>query len=197
MSGDLTQRIAAEQGIDDETAAAIWDAYFGKLVDYARRKMASLPRRAVDEEDVALSALNSFFNGVNEGRFSPKGNDELWKLLATITVRKATAQQRKHFTQKRGGGAIRGESVFLNRRQSDKEGGFGLEQVLDDKNIPGLSVQLMRTVEEMLGQLEGDDLRQVALLRLEGHTTAEIACKLDRSTATIKRRLQRIREIWS
>src|SRR5262245_12699286 len=43
-----------------------------------------------DEEDVALSAFDSFCRNAEEGRFPDlRDRDNLWKLLVTITVRKA------------------------------------------------------------------------------------------------------------
>ena len=86
MSDDITGWIANAQNSDEQAAAAIWDAYFQKLVSYARTKLSAMPKRAVDEEDVVLSAMNSFFRGAQKGRFDPKDRDELWNLLATITA---------------------------------------------------------------------------------------------------------------
>jgi hypothetical protein len=47
-------------------------------------------RRVADEEDVALSAFDSFCAGAERGRFPDlKDRDNLWALLVTITARKA------------------------------------------------------------------------------------------------------------
>ena len=47
------------------------------------------PRRASDEEDVALSAFQSFYQGIARGRFPQlEDRDNLWRLLITITARK-------------------------------------------------------------------------------------------------------------
>ena len=90
MDDDITQwigKLAEQRG---EAAEVIWREYFEKLVRLARRKLESLPRRAFDEEDVAISAMNSFFKAADAGRF-PKleDRDDLWRILVTITVRKA------------------------------------------------------------------------------------------------------------
>lgn len=195
MSDEITQWIAQAKKTDEDAAAAIWDAYFEKLVAYARRKLSSMPRRAADEEDVVLSAMNSFFRGARNGQLNPKDRNELWKLLATITVRKATAQLRKHHAQKRGGGEVRGESVFI--KAGDQSGNPGINDVFDEKQIPQMSSELIGTCDEMLEQLGDDTLRQIALLRLEGHGNNEIAESLSVSLATVKRKLKLIREMWS
>ena len=65
-------------------------SHFSKLVHFARRKLEGMPRRSDDEEDVALGAMNSFFQGMQDRRFPSVANrDDLWKLLLTITARKA------------------------------------------------------------------------------------------------------------
>jgi len=98
---------------DDDTAQEIWNDYFGKLVALARQKLGGIPRRDYDEEDVAISAMNSFYQGMVQHKFDHLHNrDDLWRLLVTITVRKAAARRRSYFAQKRGGGRVRGESIF-------------------------------------------------------------------------------------
>jgi DNA-directed RNA polymerase specialized sigma24 family protein len=42
----------------------------------------------------------------------------------------------------------------------------------------------------------GDDLRPVALAKMEDYTNQEIAAKLDCSLSTVERRLRFIRKIW-
>src|SRR6516164_3354508 len=75
---------------DDAGAQALWERYFSKLVDLARQRLRGTPRRAADEEDVALSAFDTFCRGVEQGRFPRlKDRDGLWALLVLITVRKA------------------------------------------------------------------------------------------------------------
>ena len=97
-----------------EAEELLWHQYFDRLVRLARRRMEALPRRAADEEDVALSAMYRFCRGLEEGRFDNVADrDDLWKLLAKITARKAGQQGRHEFAKKRGGGQVRGESAFM------------------------------------------------------------------------------------
>src|SRR5689334_2170252 len=74
-----------------EAAQKLWQTYFAQLVHLARGRVQTILRRAADEEDVALSAFQSFFRGIENGRY-PQLNDryDLWKLLVTITLNKAS-----------------------------------------------------------------------------------------------------------
>lgn len=80
---------------DLEAAQPLWERYFAKLVDVARRKLKGIPRGARDEEDVALSAFDSFCRAAKNGRF-PKlhDRDELWRILLAITVRKVIGSKK-------------------------------------------------------------------------------------------------------
>jgi len=178
---------------DDDTAQEIWNDYFGKLVALARQKLGGIPRRDYDEEDVAISAMNSFYQGMVQHKFDHLHNrDDLWRLLVTITVRKAAARRRSYFAQKRGGGRVRGESIFGH---SEEEQG-GLARVLGTEPTPELAAGVAENCRQMLDQLQDETLRQIALWTLEGYRTEEIADKLGCVRRTVERKLERIREIW-
>ena len=193
MSEVISQWLSLLAEGDDDVAQEIWNNYFGKLVRLARRKLEGIPSRDADEEDVALSAMNSFYRGMAQRKFDRVHNrDDLWKLLVTITIRKATARRRSYFAQKRGGGQVRGESIFGH--QEDKQG--GLAYVLGTEPTPELAAGVAENCRQMLEQLQDETLRRVALWTLEGYRTEEIAGKLGCVRRTVERKLERIREIW-
>ncbi len=180
---------------DENAAHEIWNEYFGKLVKLARRKLDGMPLRDIDEEDVALSAMNSFYAGMVKKQFDNlKNREDLWKLLVTITARKATAKRRRHYAQKRGGGGIRGESVFGQESGLARD---GIGNVLGNEPSPELALGVAENCQALLDKLGDEMLRQIALMTLEGFHTTEIAVKLGCVRRTVERKLERIREIWS
>lgn len=194
MSETVSQWMLHLSEGDAEAANKIWNDYFSKLVRLARRKLGGIPNRDSDEEDIAISAMNSFYQGLAQHKFDHIHNrDDLWKLLVTITVRKVTAKRRSHFAQKRGGGRVRGESAF--EHQVDAE--HGLACILGSEPTPELAVSVAENCRLMLDQLQDEKLRQVALWTLEGYCTEEIAEKLGCVRRTVERKLERIREIWN
>jgi DNA-directed RNA polymerase specialized sigma24 family protein len=180
----------------DETAApAIWKRYFHRLVSLARGKLEGTPQRASDAEDVALSAMNSFFRGAEKGRFPCLADrDELWRLLVTITARKAVAERRRQHAKKRGNAKVRGESAFLGA--SEPTDARGIEQVLSKEPAPELAAMIAETCRVLLERLDEAPLRTVALLKMEGFTNEEIAARLDCTSRTVERKLNRIRAQW-
>jgi len=170
MSNDdisvLLQRV--KEGRDDEATAGLWEKYFDKLVHVARRNIASLPKRAADEEDVALSAINSFFRAAEAGRLSNLQNrDELWKMLVTMVIRKANRQKDKAFAKKRGGGDVRGESIFM--RPCD-EASPGLAGMPDEE----LVTDLMSQCREMIGLLDDPLMREIAVMMMDA---GQVSCE--------------------
>ena len=96
-----------------EAARLLWQRYFERLARLAQGRLRTAGRGPADGEDVALSAFDSFFQGVAAGRFPDLGNrDDLWRLLVTITARKAHNQRRNEGRQKRGGGRVVGEAPW-------------------------------------------------------------------------------------
>src|SRR5436190_81378 len=62
-AGSVTHWIGQLKAGSPAAAQKLWEGYFQKMIGLARRKLQGLPRRAADEEDVALSAFNSFCLG--------------------------------------------------------------------------------------------------------------------------------------
>jgi DNA-directed RNA polymerase specialized sigma24 family protein len=180
---------------DGQAAEAIWNQYFQRLAYFARQKLDKLPCRVADEEDVALSAMHSFYRGAATGRFPQLADrQDLWRILITITARKVWTQMRRQGADKRGGGKVRGESVFQHH---DGDEGQGIEQVLGREPTPELACQLAENCNQLLDVLGDETLRQVALLKLESYTNEEIAERLQCVPRTVERKLERIREKWS
>jgi len=195
MSACISQWLLNLADGESEAVERVWNDYFGKLARLARRKLDGLPQRDFDEEDVALSAMYSFCQGIAKHKFDRIQNrEDLWKLLVTITARKTTAKRRAHFAQKRGGGQTRGESIFV--RHDDDDYG-GMADVLGTEPTPELAVSVAENCRKLLDMLPDETIRQIALWTLEGYRTEEIAAKLGCVRRTVERKLERIREIWS
>src|SRR6516225_8427239 len=72
--GSVTYWIHQLPAGDQAAIQKLWERYFPRLVGLVRKRLMGAPRAADDEEDVALSAFNSFFRRAQEGRF-PKLTD--------------------------------------------------------------------------------------------------------------------------
>ena len=180
---------------DDTAATKIWNHFYTRLVGLAYQKLREADRRVADEEDVVQNAFQSFFRRAQEGLF-PRLNDrdDLWRLLITITERKALNQVRDQRRDKRGGGKVAGDSAFLNRDRSTNE--VGIEQFGGPEPTPELAAMMTESFDQLLRRLDDDELRKIALWKLEGFTNEEIAPKINRAVPTVERRLKLIRAKW-
>jgi DNA-directed RNA polymerase specialized sigma24 family protein len=182
--GSITHCIPGLKAGDDEAVRRIWERYFRELVRLAHDRLGHAPRAAADEEDIALSAFYSLCEGAAQDRFAQLGDrDDLWRLLATITSRKALGQLRRQSRRKRGG--PEGRQVEM-----------GLERLPDAGPAPDVAAAMAEEVRRLLGGLASDSLRQVALLRMEGYSGEEIAERLGCNRRTITRKLDLIRQTW-
>jgi DNA-directed RNA polymerase specialized sigma24 family protein len=192
----VTQWLGRIQAGDREAAQQLWDRYFGQLVGLARARLYGARRRAADEEDVALSAFDSFFRRAEQGRF-PDLHDRygLWPLLVKITECKAIKLVKHEQTQKQGGGKVRGESA-LAAPGGDSQAGGGWQDTLGSEPSPAFACQVAEEFRLLLDRLPDPNLRQVALWKMEGYTNAEIAGRLGCVESTVERKLRVIRTVW-
>src|SRR5262249_51028850 len=109
LAGSVTAWIDELRAGDRTAAQPLWEGYFQRLVGLARQKLRGrLPTSMADEEDVALSAFDSFCRGAEQGRFPQIADrDDLWRLLFVITKRKAIDLVKHEKTIGRGGGKVR------------------------------------------------------------------------------------------
>jgi DNA-directed RNA polymerase specialized sigma24 family protein len=193
--GSVSHWIGALKEGDALAAQRLWERYFDALVRLARTKLGATPRRDADEEDIALSAFHSFCEGAAHGRF-PQLDDRygLWRLLVTVTLRKALDQSERQRRKKRGGGRVRGESV-LNEPDTDMRQA-GIEQVVGREPTPEFAAMVADECRRLLEELGDETLRQIAVLRMEGYADPEIAARLGCGLRTVGRKLELIRKTW-
>lgn len=191
----ITKWIKGLRSSDQEAATRLWDHYFQRLVDEARRSLGKVPTRTFNEEDVALSAFASFCRGVSTGKFDRVGNrDDLWRLLVVITRGKVIDQKRRDGRQKRGSGTTRGESVFL--RGTPEQQRRGLDAVVGNTLDPEFLSAVGEEYQRLLSLLRNDTLRSIAISRMEGYSIEEIAQKMEVSVRTVERKIHLIRQRW-
>jgi DNA-directed RNA polymerase specialized sigma24 family protein len=180
-------------GEHDEAFRRLCERYFASLARLAQAHLRAAVRGPADGEDVALSAFESLFRGVAAGRY-PRLNDreDLWKLLTTIALRKASNQRRNERRLKRGGGLIVGGNDLAGHGDGDP-----LARVVGSEPTPELAITLVDEVRQRFADLPDESLRIVARMRMEGFANEEIARALDCSPRSIERKLEVIRKTWS
>ena len=109
--GSVTHWLGELKAGDPSAAQRLWERYFADLVRLARARLRKAARAAEDEEDVALSAFGAFCTAAARGRFPRLDDrDDPWRVLVTLTERKASDLLRRQRRLKRGGGRVAPEA---------------------------------------------------------------------------------------
>jgi DNA-directed RNA polymerase specialized sigma24 family protein len=189
--GSVTHWLGDLKAGEPAAAQRLWERYFTELVRLARARLRAAPRAAEDEEDVALSALDSFYTAATHGRF-PRLNDrdDLWRILVTVTERKASDLLRRQRRLKRGDGRVANEADVAD---SDRR---LLDHIAGPAPTPEFAAMVAEEYRRRVSALPDEALRRVALLKMEGYTNEEIAAQMGLGLRSVVRKLDLIRRAW-
>ncbi len=163
--------------------------YTGRLLELARYHLPATLRRRIDPEDVVQSVYRSFFQRLQEGRFSFDEAGQLWRLLAVMTFQKAREAGKFHQRQRRN---VRRDRS-LHRSASNDTGELG---PIDLQPGPEDLTALVECLDDFMAQLP-DKYREIVVHRLEGDSVEQIAVKVNRSARTVFRALSELEKLAS
>jgi RNA polymerase sigma-70 factor, ECF subfamily len=181
----------------DAAAQAIWDRFTADLLALCGRSLSQRIRVKADPEEVVQSAYRSFFSRQARGQFDLKDRHDLWNLLVTITLRKARNLANYYSAARR---EVNREQT-MRVEEADQGGALPAPMWMlarMDRAVPTPAEAALfnEEFELRLASLP-DDLRQIALWKLEGWTNLEIAEKIGRVERTVENQLSRIRRRWT
>jgi DNA-directed RNA polymerase specialized sigma24 family protein len=179
---------APEAARREEAALQIWLRFSERLAAEVRRRLDARVLRRAGAEDLVQSLLASFFAAAPGPMGPPRNRGELWRRLVHFTICKVAKTAEHHRARCRdvrrevapGGTAADGTRPTAFEPQDHR--------VLD----PADQAAARAEFDRLLGVLP-EDLRQVLVMRLEGHTNAEIAARFGRVERTVELKLKAIR----
>jgi RNA polymerase sigma factor (sigma-70 family) len=194
--GSVTGWIEQLKAGEEAALGKLHQRYWPQLVEIARRKLGTSPRRAIDEEDVAQQAFWGFFQSLKAGRVPQLTNRyDLLALLTHITACQAINQIKHEVgVQKRGAGRVR-EEAALQPPSDSSQPGYGLEAVPAPGPSPSEQAILQDCYQHYVDSLP-EHLRPFAELCLAGCTHEEIAERLGCTARTVDRKMVLIRAKW-
>ncbi|MDB4370779.1 ECF-type sigma factor [Mariniblastus sp.] len=179
---------------DDEAIKRVWQHFADGLQEYARGKIHPKTRRVYDEQDAVQSMFLSLCQGLKADRYPDLQNrDNLWRLMLVMTGRKISKRHRFDRQLKRDNRRLLTDSYFVQNSQ-DRNSPNQYPPAAEP--TPELLAEFADTSSALIEALGTDNLKDVALLRIEGLDDCEIASRLQCSRSTVQRRLVMIRKIW-
>ncbi|MGE0755734.1 MAG: sigma-70 family RNA polymerase sigma factor [Pirellulaceae bacterium] len=172
----------ARQG-DEHAMGQLVEQYEPEVRIVARARLGSALRPHLDSLDLVQSVHRSLLVGLRADRFDISSPDKLVALAVTIVRRKVARHWRKHKRQVRPQDGPGHESVGLPAM---------LQSLASSDTDPAHAAAMRDACEQLLRELDGAD-RSVMELRLEGHTTAEVARRLGLDADVLRVRLGRLR----
>jgi DNA-directed RNA polymerase specialized sigma24 family protein len=177
-------------------AQRIWDRYFTRLVVLARKKLRGRRLGVADEEDVAISAMDTLCRNAREGHFPQLADsDGLWRLLVVITARTAMHVLRDERRRKRDPRGAQTAITGRNNRGDLPDCQTMIEEFVGNEPTPQFAAQVSEEYQRLLKLLDAEQ-QAIAISKLEGLTNADIAVRINRSLRTVERKLGLIRSIW-
>ncbi len=171
---------------NDADAVEVINRFSRRLIGLARNQLDSGLRQKVGAEDVVQSVFRTFFRRHMDNEFDLRNWENLWSLLALITLRKCTNLK-----------------IYYNRRNRDRNLEVSVDaagsnssdswQIVSNEPTPAHAAILAELVERALTGLPAGD-QQIIGLTLEGKDIRDISEQINRSERFVYRSLQYFRE---
>lgn len=189
MSDERGDRTLANEAVDGDRQAfdVIFGRYSEKLIRLAKSRISDRLAARIEAEDVVQSVFRTFFGRMQEGRFHFNEENDLWKLLVSITLNKLRNQVDWHTAAKRDVAA----EQPMSGATSSQLNAFDLD---GESPSPEAVVAFVDLLEHFMAELRDGD-RKILELRLQGLTQDEIAHEVGCTERTVRRVLERIKQI--
>jgi len=179
-----------------DASGKIWLRYVEQLIRVAEQRLKHLPRRMIEGDDIAQEAFAGFFRGVRENSFVKLDDRcDLWQLLITLADRRATDALRRELAERRGEGRVRGDSVVSQDGDTSGAGRAGFDNIAGPPVTPDCADALIRVIQRSFPELADTELQEIALDRISGYSTEEIAKRRGVALRTVERKLAIIRQV--
>lgn len=182
-SNDFDLLLAAARSGDETAMQRLVSQYEPELRIVARHRLGPALRPHLDTIDLVQSVHRSLLIGLRANRFDISSPEKLIGLAVTIVRRKA-AKHWRHLKRQQ-------------RLSSQDEAGDDFVDTMLSLQTPQTDVPADIATQEVLAQwLAGLDNieKQLITMRLEGHSTAEVAHALELDPDVLRVKLSRLRK---
>jgi RNA polymerase sigma factor (sigma-70 family) len=182
---DLTLAEQCQQG-DPQAFEEVFARYSERLMRVAKSRISERLATRIEAEDLVQSVFRTFFGHVRENRFVFNEENDLWRLLVSITLNKLRNKVDWHTAAKR--------NVDIETSLSPSDSRPSAFDVDGETPSPEAVVMFMDLLEHFMAELRESD-RKILELRIQSYTQEEIAQEVGCTERTVRRVLERIRKV--
>ncbi|MBI1248535.1 protein kinase [bacterium] len=177
---DSQQLLAALRQEDAAAEDEVLRQFWTRLVPLIRRRMGHRLRQRLDPEDIAQSALRSFFARARENQFTLTQKGDLWRLLAAISIHKTRRHYQHHMAAKRS-----------LQKEDSLEANPAVE--LGANQLPvEITIEIRELIDQAIGTFP-PETHEAIKRYLSNQASEEIAHAIGKSPRTIRRWVQAFR----
>ena len=189
VTGLLMQLHSTDPAVRNRAITELVSRYTPDLLGLITARMNQRLQQRVAPEDILQEVFFSFCNRQQRGEYDLVNRDQFLDLVVTISLNKVCSAARWAQRQRRD---VRRDQSLDSPGPADRSPPDPADPRVTP---PDVVAEIAEEIERLLAGLP-PECREVALLRLEGDTTEEIARKVDRTPRTVERRMERIRDLW-
>jgi len=189
-SGDLR---SSDPLVREQAARQIWVRFETRLLELVRRRLNPGIRGRADEDDIGQSMFKGFLALGHDGDGAlPADRDGFWRLLVWIAMCKVATTAHEHHARRRD---VRREDPPVGSPElyGPKLAGWMAELEDRDSLTPQEAAVAHEEFDRLLGMLP-EQLQEIFIWKLQGHTNAEIGRMITRTERTVELKLQIIRK---
>ncbi len=161
--------------------------YFGKISAFAENKLRRGIRVTDDGEDIAISVLQTITRYTAEGRYpNLQDRDDLWLLMIVIAQHAVVDRQR----------TVMKRVPMYTMTDILETYNCNLDEFLGKEDSEAKAMEIFECWEKLLKSLPDDPSRDVAKLKLEGHSNRQISEILQSAPRTVDRKVNTIAKQW-
>jgi RNA polymerase sigma factor (sigma-70 family) len=188
-NSDWNDLILGLRNGDQDACTQFWNQFGEQLQGIAQTRISDRLQRRIGSDDIVQSACRTFFRRISAGQFDVPDADALWRLMCAIVLTKVKRAARDHGRQKRGMNA----EQYIDASSDQSQGGFQLEA---DATTPLDAAMFSDQMDNLLANLSSIEC-QILDMKLQNHTSEEIAEAINCSERTVRRLTAQIRKRWT
>ncbi len=189
-AGDLC---SADPVVREQAARQIWEWFEPRLLELVQGRLNPRIRVRADEDDTFQNMFKTFSAIAHDGdRVLPADRDEFWRLLVWMAMCKIAYTAHKHHAMRRD---VRREDPPVGSPELSGSKLVDWMAELEDRDSlsPQEAAVFHEEFDRLLGKLP-EQLQQIFVWKLQGHTNAEIGRMITRTERTVELKIQIIRK---